>query len=394
MTGPAVLQIVGSLDAGGSERSTIDIAKGLSDRGWRALVASSGGRLERELREAGGALIRMPLTRGGPLALIANAFALARLIRQENVALVHARTRGPAWSAALASRMTGVPLVTTHHTIFQVKGPLRRFYNSVMARGDAVIANSHFTARHVAEIYGFEPKRLTVIHRGVDLSYFDPAQVAPERVAALRLRWGVAAGERVLFLPGRIDRWKGQLVFLDAIAALRRGGRLPAGVRAVIAGDPQGRAAYVAEIRAAIAASGLADIAVLADHVSDMAAAYLASDIVVSASTTPEAFGRIPPEAMAMGRLVAATNHGGTRETMPDDPFARLVIPGDAESLAEALADLLNAPPERIAAWRAKARAHVAAQFSVEAMRDATIALYAALLATRSRAGASAAHRR
>src|SRR4029079_4700690 len=178
---PAILQIVPALDTGGAERTKIDIAKAVAASGCRALVISEGGRLEDELNAAGGELIRMGVASKNPVDILKNAKAIAQIIRKENVLLVHARSRAPAWSALFAARRTGVPFVTTYHGIYKARGPFKRWYNSVMARGDAVIANSEWTANHITSSYGFHPKRLTVIPRGLDLEYFNPVNVAPER---------------------------------------------------------------------------------------------------------------------------------------------------------------------------------------------------------------------
>src|SRR5258708_16745357 len=185
---PAILQVIPGLDAGGAERTTIDIAKALIASGYRALVATEGGRLERDLMLAGGELIRANMASKKPQRIIANAFAIASIIRTQNVSVVHARSRAPAWSALIAARLTGAAFVTTYHGIYNAKNALKRRYNSVMARGDTVIANSEWTARHILATYPFQPKHLTIIPRGMDLHYFDPNRVSSERVVTMRNR--------------------------------------------------------------------------------------------------------------------------------------------------------------------------------------------------------------
>jgi glycosyltransferase involved in cell wall biosynthesis len=380
VTAPAILQVIPELDAGGAERTTIDVARALIASGYRALVATEGGRLERDLMLAGGELIRANMATKKPHRIIANAAVIANIIRTQNVSVVHARSRAPAWSALIAARMTGAAFVTTYHGIYNAKNPLKRGYNSVMARGDAVIANSEWTARHILATYRFQPKNLTIIPRGIDLGYFDPARVSPERVATMRDWWLAKDRERVILLPGRMTRWKGQLVFVRALAQMKREGRLPEGVRAVIAGALQGRSSYVREIIATIEESGLKEMVVVSDHVTDMAGAYLAADIVVSASTDPEAFGRIPPEAAAMGRPVIATDHGGARETVRSGQTGLLVKPGSATALADALRDLLARSPAELAAMGSRGRAHIQANFTVERMCEDTLNIYAKLI--------------
>jgi glycosyltransferase involved in cell wall biosynthesis len=377
-TRPAILQVTPALDAGGVERTTIEIAAALAREGFRPLIASAGGRLEPDLQTAGGELIRLPLDTKAPHTIIANAFRLAGIIRAQNVKLVHARSRAPAWSALRAARMTGVPFVTTYHGIYNASNALKRFYNSVMVRGAAVIANSQWTADHIAKEYRQTPKRIAVIPRGVDLAHFDPGGIAPDRIAKLRTQWDVAHDDIVVLLPGRLTRWKGQRVLIDAMAKLARENALGS-FRAVLMGDAQGRHDYEAELKRAIAASALQTRVQLRHHVSDMPAAYLASDIVVSASTDPEAFGRVAAEASAMGRAVIATDHGGARETVLPNESGLLVPPGDAAALAGAL-QALSAVSTRDA-MGAKGRAHIAARYTVDRMCADTIALYREMLA-------------
>ncbi len=377
---PAILQIVPALDAGGVERTTIDIAQALSRAGFAPLVASEGGRLEPELLAAGGELIRVQASAKAPHTIIANAARLAGIARARGVKLLHARSRAPAWSALIAARRTGLPFVTTYHGIYNAANPLKRFYNSVMVRADAVIANSEWTAAHVLAEHKIDPAKLTVIPRGVDLAQFDPAGASPDRVAALRAEWGAGADDIVVLLPGRLTRWKGQRVLIEALSKLARDGNLGR-VHAVLIGDAQGRAGYEAELRNAIAAAELGGRVMLVGHMDDMPLAYLAADIVVSASTDPEAFGRVAAEAGAMGRPVIATDHGGARETVLPGVSGLLTAPGDTTALANAIAELAARDPRARAEMGARGRAHIAGRYSLERMCADTIALYRKLIA-------------
>jgi len=378
---PAILQIVPSLDTGGAERSTVEIATALNAEGFRPLVASEGGRMVAELVAAGGEWISLPVNAKSPSTLIRNAWRLRDLIRMRNVSLVHARSRAPAWSALWAARMTGIPFVTTYHGLYTARFPLKRLYNSVMVRADAVIANSEWTARHIRSEYKNAPRRLVVIPRGVDLARFTPSLVAPERVAKLRAEWGATEQDIVLLLPGRLTRLKGQAVFISALARLRQSKAGTPPIRAVLAGDAQGRDAYAAELQRAVAANGLDDMVAFAGHVTDMPAACLAADIVLSASTQAESFGRVVAEASAMGRPVIATDHGGARETILPELSGVLVPPGDAGALATALLKLIARGPDGRAAMGAQGRSHIERNYTVERMQQDTIALYRELLA-------------
>lgn len=376
---PVVLQIVPSLETGGAERSTIEIAAALVREGFAALVASAGGRMVAELESAGGKWIEMPVNSKSPAALWANARRIRDLIRTRGIKLVHARSRAPAWSALWATREAAIPFVTTYHGLYTARTPLKRFYNSVMVRGDAVIANSEWTARHIRGEYGVAPKKLVVIPRGVDLVRFDPTRVPGETVWRQRAQWGAAEDDIVILLPGRLTRLKGQLVLIDALQKLVSESQLE-NIRAVLVGDARGRSTYEQELRRAISSAGLERSVTLAGHVNDMPVAYLAADVVVSASTQAESFGRVTTEASAMERPVIATDHGGARETVLPGASGLLTPPGESAALAQALRKLIAAGPAARATMGAEGRAHIARHFTVEQMTADTIALYRELL--------------
>lgn len=376
---PAILQIVPMLDTGGAERSAVDMAAALVQDGFRALVATQGGRMVAELERSGGEWIAMAAASKSPPTVVSNAFRLKRIIERENVRLVHARSRAPAWSALMAAWMTHVPFVATYHGIYNASNAIKRWYNSVMVRGDAVIANSEWTAAHIAAEYGARVKRMIVIPRGIDLERFDPAGISPGRVSVLRAQWGAKDGDLVLLLPGRLTRLKGQLVLVAALSRMKQEGTLGS-LLAVLAGDAQGRDAFSEEVKKTILSSGLTERVAIAGHVDDMATAYLASDIVVSASIYAESFGRVPVEAAAMGKPVIATDHGGARETVLAGVSGLLVPPGDALALTASLVQLAAMKPEARAAMGAKGRAHVLDRYTRERMCADTIALYRTLL--------------
>jgi glycosyltransferase involved in cell wall biosynthesis len=373
---PVVLQVLPALEGGGVERGTVEIAAAIAAAGGTALVASAGGRMAEEVVRAGGRNILLPLDSKSPLTMWRNAARLAAAIRAEGVEVVHARSRAPAWSAWLAARRTGVHFVTTYHAPYGERPRLKRAYNAVMAKGDTVIAISRYVAGLVAARHGVAAGRIRVIPRGVDAAVFDPACVAPDRRAALARRWGVAPGEAVLLLPGRLTRWKGQQ---EAIAALARMRHREAVL--VLVGSDQGRRRYAEELAALAARLGVANRVRLAGHTDDMPAAYALADIVISASTEPEGFGRVVIEAQAMARPVVATNHGGAAETVTHGMTGWLVPPGDAPALAAALDAVLDLPPEERAATAERARAAVQAHYTVAAMQRATLEVYRDLLA-------------
>jgi len=386
---PAILQVVPDLVTGGAEKSTIEIADALAAAGARALVASRGGPLVKQLEAAGGELVELDVATRNPLRALANVFALARLIRRENVALVHVRSRAPAWSALFAARLTGIPFVTTYHGVYSNSGLLKGFYNGVMARGDVVIANSDFTARLVVDRHAPRGDRVVVIHRGIDLDEFDPAKIAPERGRALREAWGLAGNDhRILLLPARLTAWKGHET---AVRAARELKAMNVGdFVLVLAGSDQGRSAYRARLGSLIAELDLRGMVRIVGHCADMAAAFSLADIALVPSVRPEAFGRTAAEAEAMGVPVVVSTLGALCETVLAPPDvtedARTgwrVPPGDAAALARAMAEALSLSPAARAAMGRRARAHVAAKFALERMTESTLAVYDRLLGTR-----------
>lgn len=375
-----ILQVIPSLDAGGAERTTIDVAGAITAAGGKALVASEGGRLEGELAEMGGELIRLPVASKSPLTILANAGKLEKIIRERNVSVIHARSRAPAWSAFFAARATKIPFVTTYHGAYNAQNWFKKQYNGVMAAGAMVIANSEFTGAEIAKAYKIDKKRIAVIPRGTDFSAFDKSKITLERVLETKAKWGLA-GYRgpIILMPARLTRWKGQLVFIEALAQLKRQGRL-GDAMAVLAGDAQGRDAYVEEVKLAIKAGDLDNRVKIVGHLEEMPSAYAVSSLVVSASTDPEAFGRVIVEASAMGLPVIATDHGGARETVittpPEQITGWLTPPGDAEALAEAIAAALSLSPDQRAAMGARGQAYVRRRYSREAMCRATLQVY------------------
>ena len=371
---PAILQVLPALRSGGVERGTLEIAEAQIAAGFRAIVASAGGEMVPALEALGAKHITLPLTAKSPWAMWRNAAALAALARAEGVALIHARSRAPAWSALIAARRLGLPFDTTYHGAYNEGFPGKRLYNSVMARGDRVIAISHFIADLIRARHGVDEARLRVIPRGVDPRRFDPALVSAERLAALRAAWGVAEGQPIIMLPARVTRWKGQMVLVEAMA------QLPGDALALLVGDAAERPAFQAELQARIAGLGLQDRVRLVGHATDMPAALMLADVVVHASTDAEAFGRTVIEAQAMARPVIASDLGAPRETVAEGITGWRTPPGDAAALAAALSRALAMTDSERAALGARARAAVLSGYTTAAMQAATMATYRELL--------------
>lgn len=370
-TPTTVLQILPNLDTGGVERGAIEMAQAISNGGGRPLVSSAGGRMVAAVTRAGGRHIGLPLATKDPINILLNARRIVRMIRQEGVALVHARSRAPAWSAWIAARRAGVPFVTTYHGAYAERIWLKRYYNGIMARGDLVIATSQFVAGMIASRHGVSSDRIRIIPRGVDPAVFDPDQVGTGRLAKLAQIWRLPDGRPTIVLPARVTRWKGGTILIEALARMQRTDAV-----AILVGSDQGRSSFSEQLVRQAERLGVADRVRLVGHCDDMPAALLLADVVVSASTQPEAFGRAVIEAQAMGRMVIATDHGGAAETVMHGTTGWRVPPGDAAALAMALDHALGLSQE----WRdwmgAASRASVMSHYSLDAMQQATLQVY------------------
>lgn len=371
-----VLQVLPSLITGGVERGTLEITQAIVQAGSTALVASAGGRLVTAIERVGGRHITLPLTRKNPLAIWRNADVLATIIRAERVAIVHARSRAPAWSAWLACRRTGAHFVTTWHGTYNENLPFKRRYNSVMAKGERVIAASRFIRDLIIARHRTDSERIRVIPRGIDPAVFNPDAVLGDRVTRLARSWRLPeSAPPIVLLPGRLTSWKGQAVLIQALARMVR-----RDVCCVLVGSDQGRRRYARRLISQAEALGVADRVRLVGECDDMPAALMMADVVVHASTRPEAFGRVVIEAQAMARPVIAADLGGPVETVEHGVTGWRVPPGDAGILAEAIEVVLALPEEERAALGQRAREAVLHGYTVAAMQAATLAVYREVL--------------
>jgi glycosyltransferase involved in cell wall biosynthesis len=372
---PVVLQVLPSLVTGGVERGTVEITQAVAEAGAVALVASAGGPMVHSVQRAGGRHITLPLLSRDPVTIWRNATKLEALIRAERVTLVHARSRAPAWAAWLACKRTGAHFVTTYHGVYGEDLPFKRHYNAVMARGEIVIAASQYVAEVVRRQHKLDPARIRVIPRGVDPVVFDPDAVPPDRIARMAQSMRVPDGMLTVVMPGRLTAWKGQSVLLQAIARLHR-----ADVCCVLVGSDQGRTKYTRELEGIGEALGIGDRVRIIGQVDDIPAALMLSDVVVHASTRAEAFGRVVIEAQAMGRPVVATGLGGPGETVRHGDTGWLTTPGDVASLADALEHVLSMDADARMALGRRARESVLNGYTLQAMREATMEVYEAVL--------------
>lgn len=376
---PVILQIVPSLGPGGAEQSCIDVAAAIARAGGKAIVVSKGGARVPELRRLGVSHIDLPVDSKNPLTMARNIGRLRKIIRRETVDIVHARSRAPAWSGWFACKNTRAHFVTTCHAPYNFSGEWKKRYNGIMARGERVIANSHFVADYLRKHYDVNAGDIRIIPRGAALEKFHPAAVTPERLIALSQAWRIPEGSNIVMLPGRLTRWKGQSVAIEAMGHLKR-----RDVFCLIVGSDQGRTDYREDLETLIREQNLEGRVRIVDHCDDMPAAYMLATIVLSPSVEPEGFGRVAVEGQAMGRMVIASDHGGSKETVLHGQTGWLVPPGDAKALAAAMKTALELPPQQRAALAAEAMSHVARHFTREAMTAATLAVYAELLPPQS----------
>ena len=386
MSDVAIMQVVPRLETGGSEQSTVEIAEALIRAGAKALVATAGGRLASAVTRAGGEVVEMPMGSKNPGTMLANARRLAKLIEERNIALLHARSRAPAWSALLAARWTKRPFVTTYHGTYGSPGPVKAIYNSVMGRGDRVIANSMYTANLVASRQHVARKRIRTIFRGIDGAIFDPFVVPPGPVARLRESWGVPPEIKIVLHAARLSGIKGQRETIEAIGRLEQSGAFE-GAMAIFVGDGT-KEGYRQELTDLITRYGLEAKAKLVGHCGDMPVAFLAAHTALVPSLVAETFGRTSIEAQAMGCPVIVSDMGALPETIvaaegDESNFTGyLVPPGDVAVLADRIKTALALTPEERTEIGTRARTRVGKKFDLAQMQMRTLAVYDELLGT------------
>tara|TARA_B100000282_G_scaffold237769_1_gene180325 strand:- start:1372 stop:2538 length:1167 start_codon:yes stop_codon:yes gene_type:complete len=374
-TQPVIMQIIPELGPGGAEQGCIDIAAELVSAGAQAIVVSNGGSRVHELARAGAVHISLPVHTKNPVMMWKNVGQIRKIIQRYGVNIVHARSRAPAWSAYYACRKTPAHFMTTCHAPYNISGETKKFYNSSIAQGERVIAISQFVANYLRENYQLSDDIIRIIPRGIPMDRFHPTAVTAQRMIALSQQWRIPDGANIVMLPGRLTRWKGHHVLIDALARLNR-----PDIFCVIIGSDQGRKEYRAELENFIQEKGLGGNVRLVDHCQDMPAAYMLSTVTICPSTDPEGFGRVPAEAQAMGRPIIASNHGGAQETIIHGQTGWLVEPSNPAELANAIEEALALTPTQRAMLATRAMAHIAAHFTKDQMADKTLNVYAELM--------------
>ena len=378
-----VLQVIPKLGYGGAETGCYDIAHYLPENNCGSYIVTSGGPLLKFIDKKKVKLIRLPVQSKNPLLILINAIILIFIILIFRISIVHARSRAPAWSCLLAAKFTGRKNVTTFHGTYNFKSNLKKFYNSVMLRSDLIIAGSNFIFSHIQENYSkyleFKNKML-VIFRGINVDYFDPTTKLEKEEDELLKAWGIEKkNKKIILLPGRLTSWKGQELFIEAINKVNIELGYEA-FHAIILGSDQGRELYKKKLIRLSEQHRLTNQLKFIDHCKDMALAYKVSDIIISSSIEPEAFGRVAVEAQSMEKIIIASNIGGSRETIEDEKTGFLFESGNSSSLSKIILRVLNIDESTLKTMGIEGRKNIKKKFNVEKMCFSTYSEYKKLI--------------
>ena len=377
-----VLQVIPKLGYGGAETGCYDIAHYLPENGCKSFIVTSGGELLKFVDKKKVKVFRLPVQSKNPLLILINAIILTFIILFNNISIVHARSRAPAWSCLIASKITSRKFVTTFHGTYNFKSSLKKLYNSVMVRSDLIIAGSNFIFSHIKENYSNylnQKKKLLVVFRGINVDYFDPTTKLETEEKKLLKQWEIEKDKKIILLPGRLTTWKGQEVFIEAINLVN----IELGYEAfyaVILGSDQGRDLYKKKLIRLSEQYRLTKQLRFIDHCKDMALAYKVSDIIVSASIEPEAFGRVSVEAQSMEKPIIASNIGGSNETVVDEKTGYLFKAGDAKSLSQKILKTLTIDETQLKLIGVEGRKNIVQKFNVEKMCFSTYSEYKRLI--------------
>lgn len=374
---PVVLQVLPELETGGVELGTVEVASELQAHGIKNFVASKGGRMEHDLQKLGVPHFKLNLKSKNPVTILKNAKKLEAFIKENGINIVHARSRAPAWSAYLAAKRAGVHYMATFHGTYGL-GPwgIKKIYNKIMVMGERVIVISNHIKNHVLKNYKVAEDKLRLIYRCVNLERFSPEAVSQERMINKIKEYNIPEDKPVLFLGGRITKWKGQHILIEALSKMKN-----QDYYCIIAGDEQGRAEYFNLLRSLAKKYNLGNKIGIYGKVLDMPAAMMVSDVVLSTAIEPEAFGRISIEGQAMGKIVVASNIGGSIDTITDGITGKLYQFDDPQALADALDWALSLSMSEKKKISAAAQKNVRENFTKEIMCDKTIKVYEELLA-------------
>jgi len=373
-----VLQVIPKLGYGGAETGCYDIAHYLYENDCKSYIITSGGELAKFVNKSKVKLIRLPVQSKNPLIMLVNALIISLIILFFNINIVHARSRAPAWSCLLATKITRRKFVTTFHGTYNFKSKLKKFYNSVMVRSDLIIAGSNFIFSHIKENYSDylnSDKRFLVIFRGINTDYFDPSTTLESEEYNLFKSWQLEVGKKIILFPGRLTAWKGQEMFLESLNKVNTHLGHEAFI-AVILGSQQGRDLYKKKLIRLVEQYRLTNQVKFIEHCKKMPLAYKICHLVVSASIEPEAFGRVSVEAQSMQKPILASNIGGSNETIINEKTGFLYEAGNSEEMSKKIIEILNLEENTLKQMGIEGRKNVISKFNVEKMCFSTYSEY------------------
>ena len=377
-----ILQVIPKLGYGGAETGCFDLAHYLHENNCKSYIVTSGGPLLKFINKKKVTIIRLPVQSKNPILIFLNAIILTLIILTLNVNIVHARSRAPAWSCLIATKLTGRKFVTTFHGTYNFKSDLKKWYNSVMVRSDLIIAGSNFIFSHIKENYSnylSNKKKFLVIFRGINTDYYNSKKIVDTDKNLLKKKWNISEDKKIILLPGRLTEWKGQEMFIEAISLLKND--LPElKFIAVILGSDQGRKIYKKKLVRLVEQHRLSKHVIFVDHLELMPIAYEISHVIVSSSIEPEAFGRVSVEAQSMEKPIIASNIGGSNETIINNKTGFLFSAGDPKNLNEKLKEVLNLSEVTLNGIGAEGRKNVIIKFNVEKMCNRTYSEYKKLI--------------
>ena len=377
-----VLQVIPKLGYGGAETGCYDIAHYLSEKNCKSYIITSGGPLLKFIRKDKVKVFRLPVQSKNPLLILLNTILISIIVIFLRIDIVHARSRAPAWSCLLSCKITRAKFVTTFHGVYNFSNSIKKFYNSVMVRSRLIIAGSNYVFNHINKNYGNlinNKKRLLVIFRGINTQYFDNSNITNDKVKSIYSILNLNYEKTKILLPGRLTRWKGQEMFIESLNLLKTNYK-KGNFQAIILGSHQGRTVYFKKLISLIEKYGLKKDVFFINHINEMPVAYYVSDIVVSSSIEPEAFGRISVEAQSMRRPILASNHGGSKETILDGKSGFLFENNNPQSLAENLNKLIEMDKDKLQSIGNEGRKNILKKFDVEQMCYSTFLEYKKLI--------------
>ena len=377
-----VLQVIPKLGYGGAETGCYDIAHYLAEENCGSYIATSGGELLKFVKKNKVGIFKLPVHSKNPVLIFFNALLLAILIISKKINIVHARSRAPAWSCYLACILTNRVFVTTFHGTYNFKNKFKKFYNSIMLRSRLTIAGSNFIFGHINENYNEylnKKKKLRVIFRGINIDYFSQKNISILKQEKLKQEWNLDSEKFTILMPGRLTSWKGQEKFIEALNILIEDYNIT-NFQAILLGSDQGRKVYSKKLHSLVERYSLTKKVKFIEHCNEMPLAYSVSDVVVSASTEPEAFGRVAVESQSMGKPIIASNIGGSKETVLNKKSGFLYKHDDPRDLAKNLNTVIQLNQEELKLIGIEGRKNVAKKFDVEAMCDSNLREYKKLL--------------